>query len=169
MTPSTIDEIHVIVDNASGGGNWFSPFLSSLITVVSGVVVYIIGQYLFTIWVQPLQGYKEIRKRIAYCLTYYFEDYSNVRVFNQCTEETEIACLEGANEIRKLASELAGFSETISWIHFGIPSKTTLLDAREELIVLSNGFIEMFENFVDETSSRNRIAVKNIQRMLKIN
>ena len=77
--------------------------------------------------------------------------------------------MEGANEIRKLASELAGFSETISWIHFGIPSKTTLLDAREELIVLSNGFIEMFENFVDETSSRNRIAVKNIQRMLKIN
>ena len=115
MTPSTIDEIHVIVDNASSGGNWFSPFLSSLVTVVSGVVVYIIGQYLFTIWVQPLQGYKEIRKRIAYCLTYYFEDYSNVRVFNQCTEETEIACLEGANEIRKLASELAGFSETISF------------------------------------------------------
>lgn len=168
MNPSTVDEIHVFLENTNNT-SWYQSLLTCVITVVSGVVVYILGQYLFTIWVQPLQGYKEIRKRIAYCLTYYFEDYSNVRVINQCTEETETACLEGANEIRKLASELAGFSETISWIHFGIPSKTTLLDAREELIVLSNGFIEMFENFVDETSSRNRIAVKNIQRMLKIN
>lgn len=48
-----------------------------LITVVSGVLVYIIGEILQTVWLTPLQKFKAIKHDIAVTLTFYARIYTN--------------------------------------------------------------------------------------------
>lgn len=45
--------------------------ITILITVVSGVLVYIIGEILQTVWLTPLQKFKAIKHDIAVTLTFY--------------------------------------------------------------------------------------------------
>ena len=135
-TTSTVDEIRVVLDNSNSSNSWSASLITCLITIVSGVIVFIFGQFLFSLWIQPLQKYKEIRQKIAYSLTYYAQYYSNVNTTSNKTPEYD----RGSDEIRKLASELRGFSETISFIHFGIPKKEILYETSKELIGLSNSF-----------------------------
>ena len=41
---------------------WFVNYvLPSITTIVSGVVVYLLGQYFYTVWLMPLQEYKKIK------------------------------------------------------------------------------------------------------------
>ena len=42
-----------------------------IITVVSGVLVYIIGEILQTVWLAPLQKFKSIKHDVSVALTYY--------------------------------------------------------------------------------------------------
>ena len=58
---------------------WFVNYvLPSLMTVISGVIVYLLGQYFHIIWLIPLQEYKKIRSKIAHELLLYANIYSNV-------------------------------------------------------------------------------------------
>lgn len=168
MNPSTLDEIHVIVDNANSGSNWLSSMLTCLITVISGVLVFIIGQYLLTTWVQPLQKYKELKQKISYSLTYYAQYYSNV-LKNSSDRSLQLPSLyeEGSDEIRKLASELRGFAETISWMHIGIPDKKVLYETSSILIGLSNSFFSP-EDIIFETITHNIESVERIKKNLKM-
>ena len=51
---------------------WFTNYvLPTLITVISGVLVYMFGELLNTIWLRPLQEYKNIKSNIAKCLVFY--------------------------------------------------------------------------------------------------
>lgn len=167
MNTSTIDEIHVVLENTNNT-SWYQFLLTCVITVVSGVLVFIIGQYLLTIWVQPLQKYKELKQKISYSITYYAQYYNNVldNHHSSIFEETS-AYKKGSDEIRKLASELRGFAETISWIHFGIPRKKVLYDTSSKLIGLSNSFFSS-EQHIQDTISRNIDKVEKIKRNLKM-
>ena len=51
---------------------------SIIITVISGVLVFIIGQILKEIWLTPLQEYKKLKSKISFSLSYYAQYYSNV-------------------------------------------------------------------------------------------
>ena len=167
MNPSTMDEIHVFLENTNNT-SWHQSLLTCVITVISGVLVFIIGQYLLTIWVQPLQKYKELKQKISYSLTYYARYYNNVldNAHRSLLEETSLY-ENGSDEIRKLASELRGFAETISWIHFGIPNKKVLYETSEKLIGLSNSFFSS-EQHIQDTISRNIDKVEKIKRNLKM-
>ena len=50
----------------------------SFTTILSGVVLYLLGQYFHIIWLIPLQEYKKIRSEIARKLLLYANVYSNV-------------------------------------------------------------------------------------------
>lgn len=54
-----------------------SNFYAILATVVSGVLVYIIGEVLQTIWLSPLQKYKQIKHDVAVALSYHARVYIN--------------------------------------------------------------------------------------------
>lgn len=163
---STMDEIRVVLENTNSDNGWLSSLTTCLITIISGVVVFIIGQYLFSMWIQPLQKYKELRQKISYCLTYYAQYYSNVK-----NKTTDISLpnvqpyLTGADEIRKLASELRGFSETIPWFHLGIPKKEVLFEVSSELIGLSNSFFAP-KNKIQTTIQHNQIRTEKIRKNL---
>lgn len=167
MNPSTMDEIHVFLENTNNT-SWHQSLLTCVITVISGVLVFIIGQYLLTIWVQPLQKYKEIRQKISYSLTYYAQYYSNVidNAHGSLLEETSLY-EKGGDEIRKLASELRGFSETISWFHLGIPNKKVLYETSSILIGLSNSFFSP-EDCILDTIKHNIESVERIKKNMKM-
>lgn len=159
---STIDEIHVVLENANDN-SWATPLLTCLLTVVSGVIVFILGQYLLSVWIQPLQEYKKIRSKIAYCLTYYAQYYSNVKTVSDQDQEYNA----GSDEIRKLASELRGFAEKTGFIHWGIPKKEELYEASKMLIGLSNSFYAA-KDCEQRTIDYNLDSVKRIKEILKM-
>lgn len=51
-----------------------------IITVVSGVLVYIIGEILQTVWLAPLQKFKSIKHDVSVALTYYATDKKVSRI-----------------------------------------------------------------------------------------
>ena len=91
--------------------------VSIIVTVISGVLVFIIGQILTSIWLTPLQQYKELKKEVVYKLSYYANLYSNAIDLadysdsDKFVEEFKLA----SDELRKLSCSLKGFAETISW------------------------------------------------------
>lgn len=112
--------------------------LTSSLTVVSGVIVYIIGEVLQTIWLSPLQKYKDIKHDVAVTLTYYARDYSNVvdvKDNNNCRFDV---INEVSDKLRMASCELTGYIETLSWMKIGIPPKDDLKEAAEYLMGLSN-------------------------------
>ena len=118
---------------------WFTNYvLPTLITVISGVLVYMFGELLNTIWLRPLQEYKNIKSNIAKSLVFYANVYTNVLGANEQSEEWKKLHFEASDKLRWLAAELEGFIQTLSWIKIGIPKKTSLKDAAGLLILLSN-------------------------------
>lgn len=167
-TGTIIDEarqpIEVILKDSN---DFLSPFLSSLITIVCGVVVFIIGQYLFSLWIQPLQKFKELKQEVSYQLTFYARYYMNVAIRNIDIKKSYEEYEKASDDLRMLASKVRGFSQTISWIHFGIPKKKVLFEVSKELIGLSNGFFAN-QNTIDRKTEENEKRVKRINEHLNL-
>ena len=142
---------------------------SIFIAVVSGVLVFIIGEVLRDIWLMPLQEYKSLKSKISFALTYYAMYYANPIDSATCAEDLGRTYREASHEIRKLSSELRGFIETLSWIKLGIPQKENLYEASQYLIGLSNGFFCPYNSHTQHsTSEENLRQVKKIKNALKI-
>ncbi len=110
---------------------------SVVITVISGVLVYLIGEVLNEVWLKPLQQYKELKQKIASDIIFYGDCSFNGKA-DTYTESFRQKGKEAEQKYRMDAAELAGFAETISWIRVGIPSKKKLNEASKALIGMSN-------------------------------
>lgn len=142
---------------------------SIVITVISGVLVYIIGQILKEIWLTPLQEYKKIKAKISFSLSYYAQYYSNVVDFATCGEKTKETYKSASDEMRKISCELDGFIETLSWFKPCIPRKSKLYKASREIMGISNGFFCPYNTNKTGTTINNNIkARKTISKLLKI-
>lgn len=142
---------------------------SIIITVISGVLVYIIGQILKEIWLTPLQEYKKLKSKISFSLSYYAQYYSNVVDLATCGEETKKIYIAASDEMRKISCELDGFIETLSWFKPCIPKKKNLYEASREIMGISNGFFCPYNT--NETGIRinNNIKARNtIYKLLNI-
>ena len=111
---------------------------SIIITVVSGVLVYIIGEILQAVWLAPLQKFKSIKHDVSVALTYYARVYTNVIDWVNANDSLRQEYSEASDKLRELACEVKGFIETLSWFKVGIPSKKRLNEAYELLMLLSN-------------------------------
>ena len=118
--------------------------LAIVVTVVSGVLVYIIGEMLQTIWLAPLQKYKEIKHDVAVALSFYAREYTNVIDFACANEKQLEEYREVCDTLRKLSCEIKGFIETLSWFKIGIPSKKKLSEASDSLMILSNSLFSPY-------------------------
>lgn len=139
--------------------------LPMLITVISGVLVYMCGELLNTIWLKPLQDYKLLKNNIAKQLVFYANVYTNVSDGKNENEAYINLRLEVSDKLRWLACELEGFIQTLSWVKIGIPKKADLKDAVGELILLSNS---LFDSNRFSQNRENRRVANRIRELLKI-
>ena len=149
-------------------GIMWEGLLSIVITVVSGVLVYLAGEILNTVWLHPLQEYKMMKQKIAYELSYDAQYYGNV-IQNSGPDSTDEDLhrkyLEASNRIRIIACELEGYIETLSWFKLGIPRKKNLKDACSLLFLLSNSLFTGTYDVV-EASLRNQNCALKIKKKL---
>ena len=111
--------------------------MSVFLTIISGVAVFVIGQIILKLFVEPWQLQRECIAKIAHHLLLYANVYSNPGV------GTDEANREASAETRKLAAELIASCRRIpfydvlsSWKLF--PKMEQILEAQKNLIGLSN-------------------------------
>jgi len=137
----------------------------SFTTILSGVVLYLLGQYFHIIWLIPLQEYKKIRSEIARKLLLYANVYSNVVRSDEKSEEWKKEHIEVMDQLRILAAELEGYIQTLYWFKPGIPSKKKLSQAVSNIVGLSNSCIDPYPV---EQSKMNHDRADEIRKLLKI-
>ena len=112
-----------------------------LITVVSGVIVYVICQWYTEFILRPIQEYKKIKAKTAKLLVLYACYYSNPLIYNE--GENMSVYTAAANDIRELAAEVAAYAEikpSQFFVFSAMPSKKKMIEAYHNLIGLSNSF-----------------------------
>lgn len=141
-----------------------------LLTIISGVVVYVLCEYLKEIWLTPLQEYKAIKKKVSYSLTMQSIYYSNPIDLKELTSERKQPYSEASTSMRVVASELRSFIETTSWLRFGIPSNDDIYEASKLLIGLSNSFFTAYGKGDCDTDQieRNQKIIPKVRELLKL-
>ena len=145
---------------------WFSNyFLPLFTTILSGVVIYLLGQYFYVVWLIPLQEYKKIRAEIARKLLLYANVYSNVVKCDEFSEELRKEHIEVMDQLRILAAELEGYIQTLYWFRLGIPSKKKLSQVVSSIVLLSNSCIDPYPT---QQSKMNHDEANKIRKLLQI-
>ena len=145
---------------------WFINYvLPTLITVLSGVLVYLLGELLNAIWLKPLHDFKGIKSEIAKQLVFYANVYTNVLDGREDDGAWKQLHSEASDKLRWLSAELEGFIQTLSWLKIGIPKKSRLKEAAAKLILLSNC---LFDPTPHKQNRENRETANEIRRLLKI-
>lgn len=144
-----------------------SYLITCVLTIVSGVLVYIIGEIVQTIWLHPLQKYKEIKHDIAVSLSFYARIYTNVVDPAKCGSDEKKNYLEVSEKLRYLSCELKGYIETLSWFKCCIPSKKKLSEAADLLMSLSNSLFTPYNCGSEiKDSINNKTTEKRIYTLL---
>lgn len=137
--------------------------VSIIVTVISGVLVFIIGQILTNIWLTPLRQYKELKKNIVFKLTYYANQYSNTMDLAKCSkiDERVEKYKDGSDELRMLSCSLKGFAETLYWFRIGIPSPKVLNEVADLIMGLSNSFFTPYNTGESHEQNRENYYIAN--------
>ena len=136
---------------------------NTFLTVISGVLVFVISQLFNEYWLRPIQNYKELRAKISYSLTLYANLYMNPvkRELLYETKERDVA----SNELRMLAAEVDSAVELRPWGNIFIARKKVLKELSKNLIGLSNS---LYSPHPDIAIEHNEKRCKEIYRLLKI-
>ncbi len=145
-------------------------FITITSGIVVGVIVFIVGQILTSIWLTPLKQYKELKKEVVYKLSYYANLYSNVIDLadysdsDEYVEEFKLA----SDDLRKTSCSLKGFAETVSWFRIGIPNQKTINEAAYLIMMLSNSFFTPYNTSEKHKQNlENNYTVNEIFKKLK--
>lgn len=136
---------------------------NTFLTVISGVLVFVISQMFNEYWLRPIQNYKELRAKISYGLTLYANLYMNPVKYELLYETKERD--SAANELRMLAAEVDSFVELRPWGNIFIARKKVLTEVSKNLMGLSNNFYSPHPGIATE---HNEKRSKEIYRLLKI-
>ena len=142
---------------------------SAFVTVVSGVLVFVICEMFMEFLMRPIQEYKKLKAKVAKDLILYSNLYHNP--VNLKENENHSNWSDGATAIRLLAAEVAAFAETKPghiFVFYAIPRKKKLQEATSALIGISNSFFaagdrEIFFQHVDECEN----TIRKTMRILK--
>lgn len=133
-------------------------------TVLSGVLVYVISQFILELYINPRKKYKELRERIAYSITLYSCYYHNP--YDLFSKESNAQVMElyskASQEMRKMGAELAGYISTVP--NFRKSKKENLKEALGGIIGISNGFFNNSRNFniIEANTKCEEIIKKNL-------
>lgn len=117
------------------------------LTILSGVIVFILGQLVLKLLIEPIQEFRKTVADIAHALIGYANIYANPGGVNNESEK------KASEELRKLSSRLNAqmylipFYQIIAKI-FRLPPKDKLVGAASDLIGLSNGVFKSSSDLV---------------------
>jgi len=127
------------------------------VTIISGVSVFIVGQLIVKLFVEPFQNYRKTVSDIAYALVVYANVYANVGLVDKALEK------EASKEFRDLASRLQSYIYLLPYYQCialltSLPSRDSLIGVSNDLIGLSNGI----------SASNIDLIIPNLERVEKI-
>jgi len=115
----------------------------TFLTIISGVLIFILGQLFIELYLKPLQRFKQLRAKAAYCLTFYANRFDLTTKISGNTSE----------ELRKMAAELNSFAIEKPLLLFNI-SRRRLRNAASAFIGLSNSVAENpNHDFINESTN----------------
>lgn len=112
-------------------------FLTSSLTIIGGIIIYVVGQIILKFFIEPIHKQSEIVGDISDALVYYAREYSSPgRLKKEMLDEAH-------NRFRQLASILKARSYTIKYYNFFeicklIPKIKSIEQISSELIGLAN-------------------------------
>ena len=137
---------------------WFIKLINNVVfqTVISGVLVFVIGEIAQKFFLQPLQDFKSVIGKTDH----YLKFYANVIV--SFAHPTEVA-IKVADALRTLSCDLeVAYKKLPSNLLFLVPSKEAITSAARSLIYLSNSVGKQGE------AVRNDEQIRIIRNNLKI-
>jgi len=137
--------------------------LNTFVTVISGVLIFVISQLFDEYWLKPIHNYKELRAKISYNLTLYANLYMNPEEYQlaNVSEERNVA----STELRKLAAEVDSMIELRPLGNVFIARKRVLSEVSRNLFGLSNS---IYSPHTDVVVEHNEKRCKEIYGLLKI-
>lgn len=135
-----------------------------LLTIISGVLVFVIGQVILERVIKPLQEYKKIKSKISYLLAFYANVYTNpiMRDGRNTIQDRDHAD-KVALKLKEAACELVGFKQQKN----KLVSKDNIEKANTNLLKLSCGLYTDSEH-IDERIMQNEEYVKEIMKALNL-
>lgn len=141
--------------------------LTTFLTVISGVVVYVISEYIKEFYIEPRKKYKDLVQKIDYSLIMYAREILRPLDTSKQNDEYHLkidACKAVSKALRDLSAELASKSSRLRFSRK--TEKAKRKKAAEELMGLSNC---IFENGKDDlTRNHNEKSVSTIRQCLNI-
>jgi hypothetical protein len=121
--------------------------MTIFITVLSGVITFVIGQLILKLLIDPVHDFRRTVAEIALALIQYANVYANPGVAGSEVEK------KSSEELRRLSSRLNAQMYLIPYYRitariFGLPSRDKVVDAASCLIGLSNGVFKSASNLV---------------------
>jgi hypothetical protein len=117
----------------------FKIVLTSSITVLSGILVYVVGRIIEKFFIEPIHEQFRLIGEIADSLIFYANVYSNPGSQLIATEKRD----EASNVLRQQAGQLMARTYLIRWYKFWqflriVKKREDILEAHSNLIALSN-------------------------------
>ena len=114
------------------------------LTVISGVLVFVFGQIINTFYLQPLNKQKETVGKISDAIIFYANLYTSPIIKTDSNFDRKEERQKAHEIFRNLAAELISRTQQIpSYQVFSflriVPTKKVIVEARKNLIGLSNG------------------------------
>lgn len=125
-------------------------FLTIFFTVISGTLVFVLGQIFVEFVLRPTLEYRKLKRKVVYNLYYYSNRLTNFQM-----------CYEDFNSLRELAAELKSYSYERPWWIKG----EAIEDSIEGLLGLSNSGgadIKFISEMVDKVENALGSCRKNV-------
>lgn len=116
-----------------------------LATILSGVFVYVFGQVIIKLWIDPVQEFKRLIGDVAHALIEYANIHANPGTGEQDRERMV------SREYRKLSSRLSAQIHLVPCYDttakiFRLPPRMQVIEAERHLIGLSNSLYKSSQN-----------------------
>lgn len=135
--------------------------ITKALPIISGIIIFVIGQIALELYIKPLKRYKEIKSEIVKALVFYANIYYNPVPVSSTVMKSERE--EAQKELRKLAGELNGFTEERSY--YKGPGDEKIKKASSCLIGLSNSLESVHPELDIE---HNEKRVKELKELLNL-
>lgn len=134
--------------------------MTIFITILSGVIVFVLGQTILKLFVEPWQMQRECIAKISNSLLMYANVYSNPGL---CSKEESILV---SGETRKLAAELIASCNRIPF--YENLTKTKVFPSLETITKVQGHLIGLSNSLYKGDSSNNNNKVDKIKELLCI-
>jgi hypothetical protein len=131
------------------------------LTIISGTTVFILGQLVLKLVIEPVQEFRNVIADISIALFEYENIYANPGYVN--TEASKKA----SESLRKLASNLNAKTHLIPFYSltaklFNLPLQVDIFDSVRNLIGISNGIFSTAHNKISEINIEKANKIRHI-------